>query len=282
MADPLSSAASPSAADTEAQEAVGLFAGTAEYYLRYRPRYPEALMADLAARFDLREGKAVLDLGCGPGFLAVPLAARGARVFAVDPQPEMLDAGRREAEAAKCRGITWLQLTAEALAGHWAGGAPALHCATLGRSFHWMQRASVLDFLDRVLAPEGGVVLVEERRPDEVAWRRAVRDYVTAWHGGANPVQHLNERRRSGIEHRDLLAASAFSVLEKLSYPVARRWPLDHVIGYVYSTSAGNPGRLGAGIDAFEAGLRERLAALPGAPDFAEEVEVTATIARRP
>jgi malonyl-CoA O-methyltransferase len=42
----------------------------------------------------------VLDVGCGTGRHALPLAARGAHVVAVDPAPEMLAQARRRAEEA--------------------------------------------------------------------------------------------------------------------------------------------------------------------------------------
>ena len=46
------------------------------------------------------EGLSVLDVGCGTGRHAVPLAAQGARVVGLDPTPEMLDRARAKAEAA--------------------------------------------------------------------------------------------------------------------------------------------------------------------------------------
>jgi SAM-dependent methyltransferase len=277
----MAAADNPDAAGTAATPgplaAAELFAGTAEFYRRYRPRYPDAFFADLAARFDLSRRGRVLDLGCGPGFIAVPLAALGAEVIAVDPQPEMLAAAREEAAAAGCR-LTCIEGTAEELD---AGIAP-LRITTLGRSFHWMQREAVLDFLDGVIEPEGAVVLLEEERPEGIDWRQVTRDYVTAWNGGASPAQSRNTRRRSGVPHRAVLTASPFGRLETLRYPVTRRWPIDSIVGYVYSTSAGTPARLSGNGDAFEAGLRDHLAALPGAPDFAEAVEVVATLAGRP
>jgi SAM-dependent methyltransferase len=53
--------------------------------------------------FHLRPGIKVLDLGCGPGTYAVPLAQRGAVVTAVDLSPAMLDMA---AAAARDAGVT--------------------------------------------------------------------------------------------------------------------------------------------------------------------------------
>ncbi|GII64662.1 methyltransferase [Sphaerisporangium krabiense] len=49
---------------------------------------------------DLPPGTTVLDLGCGPGTYAVPLAERGARVTGVDLSGAMLDRAREAAQAA--------------------------------------------------------------------------------------------------------------------------------------------------------------------------------------
>lgn len=263
------------------EEAADLFAGTVPYYRRYRPRYPDALIADVVARCRLDRGGRVLDLGCGPGFLAVPLATLGAEVTAVDPQPEMLAAGRAEAEAAGGRPITWIESTAEELVSHWDAAQAPLACATLGRSFHWMRREAVLDFLDQVIAPGGYVVLVNEERGDEADWRRILHDYVHDWHGGAAPTQAFNTRRSSGRLHQEVLVESPFSRLERRAYPVTRHWSIDGIIGYAYSTSSANPRLLVDGVDAFEAGLRERLASLPGAPNFTEEADVVSLLAQR-
>lgn len=263
------------------EEAADLFAGTVPYYRRYRPRYPDALIADVVARCRLDRGGRVLDLGCGPGFLAVPLATLGAEVTAVDPQPEMLAAGQAEAAAAGCRRIIWIESTTEDLAANWEAAQAPLACATLGRSFHWMQREAVLDFLDRVIAPGGCVVLVNEERGDETDWRRALHDYVQDWHGGAAPTQAFNTRRSSGRLHQEVLATSPFSRVERRAYPVTRQWSIEGIIGYAYSTSSANPRLLGDGVEAFEAGLRARLAALPGAPNFTEDADVVSLLAQR-
>jgi SAM-dependent methyltransferase len=268
------------AADRKA--VAGLFAGTVPFYQRYRPRYPDALFADLVERCALRRGRRVLDIGCGPGFLAVPLAALGAEVIAVDPQPEMLAAGRAAAAELGACSITWIEGTAEDVLGAEGTEVAPVCCATFGRSFHWMQREALLVRLDGVIEPGGAVVLVGEDPPDESPWREAARSYVRNWHGGDSPSQTRNTRRSSGRGHDDVLRDSPFCRLATLTYPVARHWSIDSIVGYVYSTSSGNPALLGDGIDAFEAGLRDCLAALPGAPNFSEEAEVVATLATRP
>ena len=47
----------------------------------------------------LPEGARILDLGCGVGRLAIPLAARGYRVTCYDVSPPLLEEARRRARA---------------------------------------------------------------------------------------------------------------------------------------------------------------------------------------
>ncbi len=61
------------------------FRSTVPYYARYRLSYPDLLIRRVAALVGLKPGDLVLDLGCGPGFLAVPFARAGMAVTAVDP-----------------------------------------------------------------------------------------------------------------------------------------------------------------------------------------------------
>lgn len=52
-------------------------------------------IADFLALADVRPGESVLDIGCGPGTLALPLARAGHRVCAIDSSEGMIAALRR-------------------------------------------------------------------------------------------------------------------------------------------------------------------------------------------
>ena len=70
----------------------------------------------IISHLHLRPDMKVLDLGCGPGRLSIPLAKRleqGGEVFAADLQPEMLQRVRTKAEAAGLENIRYLEIRAE-------------------------------------------------------------------------------------------------------------------------------------------------------------------------
>src|SRR5260221_4464872 len=78
-----------------------------------RPLYPIAVV-DAVGRLAGRPGARIGDIGAGTGHLALPLAARGFDVTAVEPAEAMLDRLRRSA-AAQDPGVRSYPSSAEAL-----------------------------------------------------------------------------------------------------------------------------------------------------------------------
>ena len=70
------------------------FQSAAPHYLTGRPYYAPALIDRVAELCGLGGADRVLDLGCGPGQLAVAFAAHAGSVLAIDPEPEMLRIAR--------------------------------------------------------------------------------------------------------------------------------------------------------------------------------------------
>jgi len=71
-----------------------LFAGTEQDYSVYRPPHP-AVFVDHVNGLD--PGGPVLDLGTGPGSLALGLAMRGRHAIGVDVSPKMIEVARKRA-----------------------------------------------------------------------------------------------------------------------------------------------------------------------------------------
>jgi len=93
--------------DTPRNFQAGAFAGAAEAYLRYRPPYPAALLANLVAQAQLPASAVLLDLACGPGRVTLELAGGFEHVNAIDLEAEMIEVGRREAARRGVRNVDW-------------------------------------------------------------------------------------------------------------------------------------------------------------------------------
>jgi SAM-dependent methyltransferase len=140
-----------------------------------RPPYPRALV-DALAELAGRPGAAVGDLGAGTGHLALPLAARGLAVTAVDPAQAMLD---RLSGTARARGLPLcaLHATAEALPLPKASFELVIVCEAL----HFLDAELAAAEIGRVLARGGALAVVtSEFSPTpfmDAVWR-AIADAV--------------------------------------------------------------------------------------------------------
>jgi ubiquinone/menaquinone biosynthesis C-methylase UbiE len=105
---------------------------------------------------DLRPGKRVVDIGCGPGVAARLAAERRAAVTGVDPAEVMLGVARRDD---RHRTVTWRKGSAEALPCR----DHSLDIAwSLSTVHHWPSLRGGLEEVLRVLV-SGGCFLATER-----------------------------------------------------------------------------------------------------------------------
>ncbi|MBS7544493.1 class I SAM-dependent methyltransferase [Ancylobacter oerskovii] len=252
------------------------FRSTAEFYGRYRQPYPPELLAAVARRIGLKPGDRLLDLGCGPGPLAIGFARLGLDVTGMDPEPSMLEAARADAAAAG--------LALRLVEGSSYDLSPALgrfRAVTMGRAFHWMDRAATLRALDALVEPGGAVVLMGDRRVDcRPDWHAAL-DRLAERHA---PQRYADRKRRQQpdwMPHEAVLVASPFGHVERIGRILPRERDVEDVVGLAYSRSLTSPAALGAAQPAFERDLRDELAHL--APDgrFHDVIEISAVLAFR-
>jgi ubiquinone/menaquinone biosynthesis C-methylase UbiE len=148
---------SPSAFDPQA------FAGTAGYYAVGRAPYSAHLADTLARELSLDGTGQLLDVGCGPGVLVLPLAGVFGHVTALDPEPGMLQAGQRRCQQAGIANVRWVQGVAEDIAtlnlGSW-------RVVTFGQSFHRVRRLEVAEAVYDLLVPGGSLVLISHNADD--------------------------------------------------------------------------------------------------------------------
>lgn len=253
------------------------FRSTVPFYARYRLAYPDSLAERVAGLVGLKYGDAVLDLGSGPGLLAVPFAKLGMTVTAVDPEPDMVAAC---ADAAREAGVavTVVQGSSFAL----PAGIGPFKLVTMGRSFHWMDREATLAVLDQLVTGDGALALFDDDHPATVenAWRRALRDVGIQYGRNTSPNVMLRMAPDYRSDHA-LLMDSAFPRIAGVSEYVRRPITADEVVGLGFSLSTTSPERLGDRAPAFEADLRVALAALSPEGRFTEIAELTALVARR-
>jgi SAM-dependent methyltransferase len=245
------------------------FRTTVPFYAKYRLAYPDALIARVAEAMKLAPGDPVLDLGCGPGLLAIPFARLGMRVTGVDPEPDMLEAARMEAQDAQVA-IDLRQASSFDL----PAGIGPFRLVTMGRSFHWMDRAATLSMLDGLVPAGGAVALFDDRhvKTAENNWLSALKTVGQRF--GAEEGPHRIARQQSDYRaHISYLFASPFCDIFSISVYIRREISAADVIGYAHSTSVMSPEALGQ--------LREALAQASPDGRLVEIAEMEAMIARK-
>ncbi len=265
-----------------------LFAGTADYYARYRLDYPEAVYDEIERAFRLDGTGTLLDLGTGTGLIALHLAHRFQRVVALDVSEEMLAQARRLASERGVTNIEWIRAAAEDLAS--IDGTPSggrYRVATLGSAFHWMDQPRVLDLLHDRIEPGGGVFITALPgfiSPDNV---EVGDDLARVMVGVVR--QYLGERRRAGggffrpppRRWEAYLGESRFTDVEQGTHRLESEFDLDGAVGLLFSTSFANRRILGDRAEAFEADLRRALLELNPQGRYHRSYDVEWVLAHR-
>jgi ubiquinone/menaquinone biosynthesis C-methylase UbiE len=250
------------------------FAGAARCYDRFRAPYAQAAIDFIVEAYGLSQGVRALDLGCGPGTIAVPLSLIVAEVVAVDPDAEMIAEGRRLAASRDRQNIQWLQSTAEDISPE----AGPFRVTTIGQAFHWMDRDEVLRKLAILTADGGGLALVNpgKRRPQE-SWQPVANQIVARFLGPRTRHPKSNPQEP---EHEPALRRSEyFSQFTAHEFPGTITRDVNSIIGCIYSASNSTRSLFGDDSRLFEAELSRVLLNLNPAGVFNEHVETEVVIA---
>lgn len=252
-----------------------LFAGTADYYERFRPRYPDVMLSDLLAR--VGRVCTLVDIACGTGQIAVPLARRVDRVLAVDLEPDMIGVGRAVADKAGLSNISWQVGKAEDL----SIAAHSVDLLTIGNAFHRLDRELIGAKAKEWLSPAGALVVMgygihPNSTEPKAPWQEIMSRVARKWTG---PPSEAVRRALAGPAHDEFLASAGFAI-EQLGWTTPRRWTLDELVGLTFSISVSSKRVLGDMADAFEAELRSELLGYDDSGEYDEELRYFAIIAR--
>lgn len=165
-------------------DATKRFSNRVADYVKYRPDYPKEIIRYLEDNFGLDAGQSVADIGAGTGISAALFLEKGLAVYAVEPNEEMLKAGRTYLQ--KFEGISFVNGTAENtnLQPHVADWVVS------AQAFHWFDRVACKKEFKRILSPGGFVALIWNERLantsfgkdyDALLQQHAI-DYVTVDH----------------------------------------------------------------------------------------------------
>lgn len=140
------------------EDATKRFSDRVEFYIKYRPSYPPAVIHFLKKDLNLSSASVIADIGSGTGFLAELFLQNKNLVFGVEPNKEMRLAGERHLN--KYPNFRSVNGTAE----NTTLDSDSIDYVTAGQAFHWFDKARAKTEFSRILKPDGRVVLVWNTR----------------------------------------------------------------------------------------------------------------------
>jgi len=256
---------------------MGRFATTASLYEELRPPYPPPFFRAVAQKLKLSRQHSLIDLGTGPGVLALGFAPYVGRVVGVDPEPEMLAAARQAAERESCA-LRLINGKAEDL----PADIGRFDVVTIGRALHWMNCEAMPALFKRLVASGGAIVVCASfsAKDGRNPW---LDDYTTArraW-SGANLWSDASRAERA---HRELAAyfgSSGFHAADEVTLETRHEISTKDLARRVLTFSSSSPEVVGDKTEAMLRDVEARLAPHSRDGHLTEIVVSSAQIARR-
>jgi ubiquinone/menaquinone biosynthesis C-methylase UbiE len=169
------------------------FSNRVEDYVRYRPGYPPEVLDLLRAECGLRPAHVIADIASGTGAFTRLLLENGNRVYAVEPNAEMREAGNRLLQAYS--GLSPVAGTAEET----TLPSASVDFVTAAQAAHWFDRSRARAEFVRILKPGGWCVLIwNERRTATTAF---LRDYEQLLLNYGTDYQEIRHERTTATIH---------------------------------------------------------------------------------
>jgi SAM-dependent methyltransferase len=194
-------------------------------YVRYRPGYPAEALTLLRTECGLRAGHVIADMGSGTGFLSEFFLKNGNRVYGVEPNEAMRQAG--EEYLASYDGFASINASAEATTLDDA----SIDFVTAGQAFHWFEPAAARREFQRILKPGGWIVILWNDRQMDTPFASAYEDLLVKY-----GTDYKRVRESYPEEHviREFFGAGSFS---QRSLPNAQVLDWEGLAGRLRSSS---------------------------------------------
>jgi SAM-dependent methyltransferase len=267
------------------------FRGAVPYYVRGRLPYAASFAEMLAQALGLDGRGRLLDVGCGPGIIALRLAHLFEEVVGVDIDPDMLAEAQRAAQEQGVTRARWLHARAEDL----PAALGPFRVATFGRSLHWMDHERLVPAVFELLEPGGAFVVVVEagERPTEPDKplpyppppRIAIENLLRRYLGRTDRLAGHGRRIAMLQEVSPILARTGFVGPKQFRAeggdPLVRT--ADDVVAFCFSHSHSAPPLFGDRLAEFEAEFRKVLGQASPSGMFSEQSRDTlALVWRKP
>ncbi|MFC8428067.1 class I SAM-dependent methyltransferase [Streptomyces sp. NPDC057253] len=267
-----------------------LFRGSAAHYERGRLPYAPGFAETLVEVLGLDGRGRLLDVGCGPGIVLLPLARYFTEAVGLDPDEDMLAEAARQAERRGVTNARWVPGRAEDL----PAGLGTFRVVVFAQSFHWTDRDRVAATVLKMLEPDGVFVHIGDDKDAPAATTPLPLPAPPYAEIGELVRRYLGPVRRAGQGvlvngtpgREDLvLERAGFQDVEQHVVPAGQvvERTADDLVAWTFSRSDAAPHLFGDRLADFERDLRSVLRQASPDARFAEHLPPTRImIWRRP
>lgn len=168
-----------------AANATSRFSDRVENYIRYRPDYPAEVIYLLKSACGLTPEHAVADIASGTGIWTRELLKNGNRVYGVEPNAEMRQAGERLLASFP----KFISVGGKAEATSLIDAS--VDFVTAAQAAHWFDRPTARREFKRILKPDGWLVLLwNERVVDGTPFLREYEQLLLTYGTDYADVRH--------------------------------------------------------------------------------------------
>lgn len=162
------------------------FSNRVENYARFRPHYPNEIIPFLKKQVGLSKHSIIADIGSGTGLSAEIFLKNGNKVFGIEPNKEMREAAVELFK--KDKNFISVEATAE----NTSLPDSSVNLIVAGQAFHWFDRELAKKEFQRIVAPEGHLVLMWNDRKMDSGFQQAYEGLLNDFAVDYEQVNHRN------------------------------------------------------------------------------------------
>ena len=163
------------------------FSDRVDNYIKFRPDYPGEIIAFLKQNDFLNADSIIADIGSGTGISSELFLKEGNVVYGVEPNKEMREAAERL--LVEYKNFKSVDAVSEATKLE----DKSIDLIVAGQAFHWFDKEKSREEFQRILRPNGTVVLMwNDRRTASTPFLQAYEDFIKMFATDYLAVNHKN------------------------------------------------------------------------------------------
>lgn len=206
-------------------DATHRFSDRVDAYVRYRPGYPDNLVATLLEQTGFDDKAVVADIGSGTGIFTRLLLDASLEVYAVEPNSNM----REAAEALLSDEPKFNSVGAAAERTGLLDDSVDL--ITAAQAFHWFNNEATKQEFRRILKPGGRLALIWNKRNTSQPFQQAYDGILREFAPEYGAVNHMN------LSDDDIATFFAAESMTLLNFEYCQRLDFPGLLGRLKSAS---------------------------------------------